>query len=89
MQGPSDEEIKDQIVFNLHWKRCWGGKHTALESVKKGIKPHLAGRYLSMAKELIREGLIVPKPTSYGLHISLNTNRKDEILERAERFAKK
>jgi hypothetical protein len=85
----SDEEIKDNILFKLHWKKYWGARHTALESVKKGIPKHLGGRYVDMAKELIKEGLIVSKPTSYGLQISLNPKLREEIIERAEKFAKK
>jgi len=85
----SDGEIKDNILFKLHWRKYWGARHTALESVKKGIPKHLGGRYVDMAKELIKEGLIVSKPTSYGLQISLNPKLREEIIGRAERFAKK
>lgn len=89
MPEVTDEEIKSHILFKLHWKKYWGGRHTAIESVKKGIPKHLGGRYIVTAKELIKEGLIVSKPTSYGLQISLNLKRREEIIERAERFAKK
>ena len=89
MLEPTDEEIKAHILFKLYWKRYWGGKHTALESVKKGIPKHLGGRYIDMATELIKEGLINIKPTSYGPQISLNPKHRGEIIERAERFARK
>jgi len=85
----ADEEIKSHILFKLHWKKYWGGRHTALESVKKGIPKHLGGRYIDLAKELIKESLIISKPTSYGLQISLNPRFRQEIIERAERFARK
>ena len=85
----SDEEIKSHILFKLHWKKYWGGRHTAIESVKKGIQKHLCGRYMDMAKELIKEGFLINKPTAYGLQISLNPKFREEIIERAERFARK
>ena len=85
----TDEEIKSHILFKLHWKKYWGGRHTAMESVKKGIPKHLGGRYIDMAKELIKEGLLLVKPTAYGLQISLNPKLREEIIERAERFARK
>jgi len=85
----TDEEIKDNILFKLHWKKYWGARHTALESMKKSIPKHLGGRYVDMAKELIKEGLIISKPTSYGLQISLNPKRREEIIGRAERFTRK
>ncbi len=84
----TEEQIKDHILFKLHWKKYWGARHTALESVRKGIPKHLAGNYVDAAKELIKEGLIVSKPTSYGLQISLNPNRREEIIKRAESFIK-
>ena len=89
MSEVTDEEIKSHILFKLHWKKYWGGRHTAMESAKKGIPKHLGGRYIDMAKELIKEGLFLSKPTSYGLQISLNPKLREEIIERAERFAKK
>jgi len=89
MSELTDEEIKSHILFKLYWKKYWGARHTALESVKKGIPKHLGGRYVDMAKELIKKGLIISKPTSYGLQISLNPKLREEIIERAERFAKK
>jgi len=89
MPEVTDKEIKSHVLFKLHWKKYWGGRHTALESVKKGIPKHLGGKYIDMAKELIKEGLLLSKPTSYGLQISLNPRLREEIVERAERFAKK
>ena len=89
MPEVSDEEIKSHILFKLHWKKYWGGRHTAIESVKKGIPKHLGGRYINMAKELIKEGVLLSKPTAYGLQISLNPNLREEIVERAEKFARK
>ena len=89
MSEVTDEEIKSHIIFKLHWKKYWGGRHTAIESVKKGIPKHLGGRYTDMAKKLIKEGLLLTKPTAYGLQISLNPRLREEIIERAERFAKK
>ncbi len=89
MPQPTDEEIKAHILFKLHWKRCWGRKHTAIESVKRGIPNHLEGKYVDMAKELIKEGLLLSKPTSYGLQISLNPRQRDKIIEIVERFVKK
>ncbi len=88
MSEVTDEKIKSHILFKLHWKKYWGGRHTAIESVKKGIPKHLAGKYLDMVKELIKEGLILTKPTSYGLQISLNSKERDRIIEIVEKFAK-
>ncbi len=34
---------------------------------------------IKVAGELIREGLIIKKPTNYGLHVSLNTKKAQDI----------
>lgn len=89
MSEPTDENIKAHILFKLHWKKYWGGRHTAIESVKKGIPKHLGGKYVDMAKVLIKEGMLLSKPTAYGLQISLNPRQRDKIIEIVESFARK
>ncbi len=49
-----------------------------------GIPGHTYGDAKEAAQELIREGLIIPKPTNYGLQISLNPNRLEEIKRMIE-----
>lgn len=56
-----------------------GGRHTDIENLKKGLPGHLKGDIKDAAKELIKEGILIPKPTSYGLHLSLNPHKKEEI----------
>ena len=56
-----------------------GGSHTAYEHVVHGFAGHLRGKALEAADELIRMGLILKKPTHYGLQISLNPDRAKEI----------
>ena len=49
--------------------------------LKKGFPTHLGKNIKKIAKQLIRKGLIITKPTSYGLQVSLNKNRLKEIDE--------
>lgn len=81
------EDIRAHIIWKLHIKRMYGGKHTAIESVAKGVPKHLSGSYVGVAKQLIREGLVLPKTTGYGLHISLNPRKTEEILRITNDFA--
>jgi len=83
----SDEQIKTIVLHKLFMRRCWGGKHTSFDNLKKGIKVNELGKeglkkVDKMVKELIHEGLIISKPTSYGLEVSLNPNFSKEIIER-------
>ncbi len=77
----SDNELKAMILHKLAKRRKWGESHTAFENVAKGVPSHLKGKLKDLAEELIKEGFIVPKPTSYGLQISLNVARSEEIKE--------
>ncbi len=82
-------EIRAHILWKLHIKRVYGGKHTAIENVSKGIPAHLKGEYHNITKELIKEGYVLPKPTNYGLQVSLNPRKADEIIEIVTGFALK
>ena len=75
----SDDELKAMILHKLAKKRKWDESHTAFENVAKGVPPHLKGKLKDLAQELMKEGFIIPKPTGYGLQISLNVSRSEEI----------
>ena len=73
--------IKTIILRKLFRKRIIGEKHTAFEHVISGMPKHFAGEAKDAAEELIKHGLILKKPTNYGLHISLNPCRLEEITK--------
>ena len=81
----SDEQIKATLLFKLHKRGNWGASHTAFDNLHKGFKEadlgkHGTKRIESLAKELIREGWIIPKPTSYGLQVALNPKESKAII---------
>jgi len=87
----SDDEIKATILFKLHKRGNWGGSHTAFDNLKKGFKDAELGKHGmkhldKLANELIRQGLIIPKPTHYGLQASLNPRESMVIIEFMRRF---
>jgi hypothetical protein len=75
----SNDELKAMILHKLAKKRKWGESHTAFENVAKGVPPHLKGKLKELAEELIKDGFITSKPTGYGLQISLNVAKSEEI----------
>ncbi|MCP8308176.1 MAG: hypothetical protein H3Z52_00735 [archaeon] len=90
----SDEDIKAAILFKLYRLGKWGANHTDFENIKKGFKPKELGkkglrRVEELTEELIREGYIIPKITSYGYHVSLNSQKSKEILKIIEEFMRK
>jgi hypothetical protein len=62
----------------MYLDKVIGGKHTDIDNLKKGVPKHARGDIDDAVKSLIKKGFII-KPTSYGLHVSLNPNMMDEI----------
>lgn len=80
----SDEEIKTRLIRKLYRHGKWGASHTSFENLKKGFTQRDTGKQGSkkvdkMGNELIKEGLILSKPTGYGLEVSLNPKMIDQV----------
>ena len=90
-QDLSDEQVKARILYRLALHGYYGGRHTAEENLYKGFKPQHLGaeghkRVSRLIKELIKEGILIKKPTSYGLHIRLNAAKSGEIEEFIKKY---
>ena len=70
---------KKAILEKLYKGRYVGGRHTSEDNVIKGFPKYARGEIKKALKLLIKEGYIVPKPTSYGLEVSLNPKIIGEI----------
>ena len=78
----SDEDnIKATLFYNLRKKRRIGEKHTSFDNLKFGFPSHIGKDILKIARELVRQGYLITKPTSYGLQVSLNKGRIKEVEE--------
>jgi len=56
-----------------------GARHTSIDNIPKGFPKHRYGDVKKATKKLIKDGLILAKPTSYGIQVSLNPRRIQEI----------
>jgi hypothetical protein len=74
-------EIEKKTLTKMLYEHHVGGKHTSADNVPKGFAKHERGKVKKALKNLIREGHIIPKITSYGLEVSLNPRRLREIYE--------
>lgn len=79
-----NDEIRAELLFSLYRNRKWGESHTAYENLLKYFRSKAVGKHAmknikKLAEELVREGFILAKPTNYGLQISLNPRKADEI----------
>ena len=87
----SDDAIKATILLKLQKRGNWGASHTAFDNLQKGFKEadlgkHGKRRIETIAKDLIRQGWIIPKPTSYGLQVALNPRENQAIIVFMRRF---
>ena len=72
-------EIRKRILTKMARHAWWGGKHTAYDNIPRGFPKDLWKDVRAELDALIKEGFILTKPTGYGLHLSLNVQRKGEI----------
>lgn len=85
---PTPEEIEADILYKLMRKQKWQASHIAFEKLYKHAPQQFHHEYKDAAKRLIKKGLILEKPTGYGLQVSLNIQRKTEIEEIVKKFLK-
>jgi hypothetical protein len=71
--------LKAQILKKLRRRGNWGASHAAFDDLPKSTPNHLRGKAKDAAEELISEGLLIPKQTCCGRHVSLNPQRKADI----------
>ena len=66
----------------------WQHKHTSIHNLPKGLPDNLRNTKLikDVISDLIKENLLLSKPTAYGLEISLNVKKKKEIEEFIEKY---
>jgi len=79
MNFDDEDKIKATILYHLRKKKVIGGVHTPFDTVIRGFPSHLGKDIKKIAQQLIKQGLILTKPASYGLQISLNKERIIEI----------
>lgn len=87
----SDDQIKARILSKLHRRGNWGASHTSFENLKKGFTQRDTGKQGSkrvdkMGSELIKQGLVLTKPTGYGLEASLNPKKRYDIMTYLEKL---
>ncbi len=70
---------KARILQHLMDRGNIGGKHTAWERAVECLVGHERDVGKAALEELVRNGLVVNKPTNYGVQVSLNQQRLDDV----------
>ena len=81
------EQIKFKVLWHLYTCGYFGKRHTPIESLKRGLPAHLKGEAVKVARDLIREGLLIAKKTAHGLDVSINPRRAGEVKRFLEAFS--
>lgn len=76
-----EEDIKRFILRKLVRHRVWMHKHTSIHNLQKGLPDYLRSRkeVRKVIEEMLKQKLLLSKPTNYGLEVSLNIEKKKEI----------
>ena len=84
----TNEQIKGKILHKLTRKGKFEHSHTALDNLQKNFPSELRGKANEMSEELIKEGILHLKKTSYGKQVSINVEEKEKIMEYIDEFLK-
>ena len=82
----TDLQIKGKILHKLTRKGKFEHSHTALDNLAKGFPPDMRGRAKNMSQELLKEGILHLKKTSYGKQVSINIENKEKIMKYIDEF---
>ena len=82
-----EEEIKWFILNKMTRHRFWMGKHTSIHNLPKGLPDHLRStkETKKVVHNLLKDEILLSKPTNYGLEVSLNIKKKRDIEEFIEK----
>ena len=73
-----DSELRIAVLRKMLRHRWIGGKHTDIDNIPKGFPRHVRSDIARVTQDLLKEGFIVCKPTSYGEHVYLNPRKVHE-----------
>ena len=78
-----EEDIRRLILRKLARHRVWQHKHTSIHNLPKGLPDYLRSKkeVRKVIDDLVKSGVLLSKPTNYGLEVSLNIDKKKEIEE--------
>ena len=79
MEFSNEDKIKATLLYRLRRSEKMGGAHTRFDTLTKGFPSHEKGDVKKIAKNLIKQGLLMPKSAHYGLEVFLNKKRLPEI----------
>lgn len=78
--------LRRLIVERAVLRGIWGKKSIYVDNLIGGIPSHLKGDAKNVVDELLKEGLLLPKPHHHGMKVFLNANKRMEIETMVKEF---
>lgn len=79
MDFSEEDSIKATLLYHLRRKKVIGGVHVPFDTITRGFPSHQGKDVKKITHELIKQGYILTKPAGYGLQVSLNKAKLQEI----------
>ena len=79
-----EERLRWWVLHKMIWHTWVGKRHISIDNIPKGQAKHLHKIIKKIIKELRKEGLVIFKPAHYGIEVSLNPRRIEEIIKYVE-----
>lgn len=84
----NNEQIKGKLLHKLVRFGKFEHSHTAIEHLQRGFPKEKVGIVKEMINELKREGILLVKLTHYGEQVSINLEKKEQVMKYVELFLK-
>lgn len=79
-KDPDFIRIRRGTIKKLHSLDKWRSNHLLIKNLESGFPSHEIGKVKEVINLLIKDKLLIPKPTKYGMAVSLNESMKKEIM---------
>ncbi len=78
--NPEDfRKIRIKIIRTLYSLGKWKSNHLLIKNLESGFPKHEMKKVKGVIVELIKDGILIMKPTLHGKAVSLNIKKKGEI----------
>lgn len=74
-----NNNLRRLIIERAVLRGIWGKKSIYIDNLIGGIPSHLKGDAKKAIDELLKEGLLLPKPHHHGMKVFLNANKRAQI----------
>ena len=72
--------IRRGVIKKLHSLDKWASNHLLIKNLESGFPSHEIRKVREVTRLLIKDRLLISKPTKHGMAVSLNESMKKEIM---------